>query len=136
VSYHPWRALRDLTHISLLWRERLPNGDLGHCLHAHRLIILSRRQTQAERRCTIAHELVHLERGPCAPSHVGREELVVEREAARRLISIEALAEAMAWSTDSAEVAEELWVDEPMLKARLDSLHPAERAYLRQRLST
>lgn len=133
--YHPWRHLRELTHVTLHWRERLPNGDFG-CTHFRSQIIeMARCQTQAERRCTIAHELVHLERGPVASCHVDAEERAVEREAARRLIEIRELGEALAWSTDMATVAEELWVDEPMLQARLDSLHPAERAYLRQRLT-
>jgi len=64
-----------------------------------------------------------------------REEIAVEREAARRLIDIRKLGEAMAWSSDPVTVAEELWVDELMLKARLEGLHPAERAYLRDRLA-
>lgn len=133
--YHPWRHLRELTNVSLLWRDRLPGDCLGQCLHEHRAILMSRRQTQAERRCTIAHELVHIERGP-VPAHLeAREEELVEREAARRLIGIRELGEALAWSTDMATAAEELWVDEPMLRARLDGLHPAERSYLKQRLA-
>lgn len=134
MLYHPWRALRDLAHVRLEWRDRLPNGDLGCTHHRLHLVLMARRQTQAERRCTIAHELVHLERGPVHIYHQAREEEAVEREAARRLISLEALADAMAWSTCSAEIAEELWVDEPMLKARMDALHPSERAYLQRRL--
>lgn len=133
--YHPWRRLRELADIQLRWVDGLPDGDLGLCSHEHRLLVMSRRQTQAERRCTLEHELGHLERGPVPAHMVEREEVVVEREAARRLIDIRKLGEAMAWSTDAATVAEELWVDEPMLKARLEGLHPAERAYLRDRLA-
>lgn len=133
--WHPWRRLRELDDIEVIWRDRLRDGDVGHCLHAHRVILMSRRQTQAERRCTITHELVHLERGPVAEHRREHEEVLVERESARLLIDIRKLGEALAWTSDLDQVAEELWVDVPMLQARLDGLHPAERGYLRERLA-
>lgn len=133
--YHPWERLRELAHLQLRWVDRLPDGDLGLCIHEHRLLVMSRRQTQAERRCTLAHELVHVDRGPAPAGRQELEETIVERIAARQLIDIRKLGEALAWSSEPATVAEELWVDEPMLRARLDGLHPAERAYLRERLA-
>lgn len=132
--YHPWHRLRELAHVELRWVDRLTDDDLGRCIHRHRMILMSSNQSQAERRCTLAHELVHLDRGPVTAAELDREEEIVERIAARQLIDIRKLGEAIAWSSDPATVAEELWVDEPMLKARLDGLHPAERAYLRDRL--
>lgn len=131
--YHPWRHLRDLAHVRLEWRH--DTHDLG-CTHFRAdLITMSTQQTQAERRCTIAHELVHLERGPVPPHLEAREEEVVEREAARRLIDLHDLGEALAWSPYPCEVADELWVDEAMLEARLAGLHPSERAWLRRRMA-
>lgn len=134
--YHPWRHLRTLTRWDLVWAT-LPVAVLGLVDFRRRRIILEPRQLQAERRSTIAHELVHVERGP-APAGgwwQAREERTVDRVAARRLISLDALAEALAWSSDPHEVAEELWVDVPTLEARLAHLHPAERHALRRRLA-
>lgn len=132
--WHPWRQLRERRHITLQWTDN-DTGQLGCFNHRTQTITLDRLQTQAERRCTLTHELIHAERGPCPPGMAAREEEIVEREAARRLIDIRPLIEAMAWSTDMSEIAAELWVDEPMLRARLRSLHPAERALLHRRLS-
>lgn len=85
---------------------------------------------QAERRCTATHELIHAERGDttCDPS--------VHQEAARRLIDIKALGEALAfYDGDLHQVADELWVDHETLAVRLNHLHPSERGYLRRRMS-
>lgn len=53
--------------------------------------------------------------------------------AARRLIPLGALGEALAWSLDAHTVADELDVDLPTLHARLAALRPAERTYLIRR---
>ena len=97
-------------------------------------ITLDRGLLQAERRSTLAHELEHVRRGPVPEWHWAREEAIVEREAARRMIDIRDLGEALAWSHDLHEAADELWVDVELLRARLDSLHPSERHYLKRRL--
>ena len=68
----------------------------------------------------------------CAP----REERAVAAIAARRLVSIEALAEAMRWSQDERAVAEELSVDVRTVRVRLRCLDDAERALLRERVHT
>jgi hypothetical protein len=87
---------------------------------------MARDQLQAERRCTLTHELVHLEWG-----HMGEQppaiELAVRVEASRRLIPIEDLVRVAVWAHGLEEAAEELWVDEETLQTRLDSLAPAER---------
>ncbi len=99
-------------------------------------VTLDKTLLQAERRCTIAHEVEHIRRGPvpAEPVLAAREEAAVEQAVARRLINIRDLGEALAWSQHPAVVAEELWVDEDTLRARLEHLHPAERAYLARRL--
>lgn len=131
--WHPWRQLRELSHIDLFWDDM--EDRLGHTNFAAGCITLTTGMTQAERRSTLTHELIHLERGQCSPEHDRREEAAVNRLAAKRLIPIERLAEALAWSGDPSEVADELWVDVPTLEARLTCLHPAERAFLNRRLS-
>lgn len=110
------------------------DGDvLGWCIATTPpRISLRRGLLQAQRRSTLTHELVHLERGPLADHAVldAREEEAVEREAARRLIPLDRLVWAMQWSRDEYEVADKLWVDVDIVHARLRSLTPAEELQL------
>lgn len=129
---HPWRRLRDLPQIVLEWHE---GGDAGWYDFETRTISLRRGMTQAERRSTLRHELEHHYRGDFLERLVEREETACELAAARDLIDIRKLGEALAWSQDLDEVADELWVDPALVHIRLRHLHPAERAYLRDRLS-
>lgn len=133
---HSWRRLRGLPDWLLRWR-RLPGAVEALTDHASRTIWMDPRLLQVERRCAIAHELEHVARGPVPPDPVlaAREEAAIDRAVARRLIPLEALGEALAWSRHLDEVADELWVDRPTLEVRLASLHPAERAHLRRRLA-
>lgn len=132
--YHPWRRLRELVDVTLHWHD---DGPAGWCRHSTQDVSLRRGMTQAERRSTICHEVVHLERGPAVRGYGAREELEVSKEAARRLLpDIRAVGEALAWAACLDEAADELWVDRGTLRARLDHLHPAERAYLKQRLAS
>lgn len=133
--HHPWRALRPLKQWTLIW-SILPGDTLGITDWSTRTITLDPRQLQAERRCTIAHELEHVRRGPLAstdPRHVSREEEQVNRAVARQLISLERLGDALSWSLDPHEVADALWVDLDTLHTRIEHLHPSERAWLRRR---
>jgi hypothetical protein len=132
--HHPWRALRALTDWSLLWAE-LPGDTLGVTDWRAKTITLRAGMLQRQRRATLAHELHHVARGPAPECLRRREEMIVERDAARQMIDLHALGEALAWSHHLSEVADELWVDEGMVRSRLDHLHPAERAYLRRRLN-
>ena len=95
-------------------------------------VVIDPALSQAQRRCVLAHELCHIERGPTPsdPWLHRREERAVRREAARRLISLDDLALALRWSRNVTELADELWVDEPTLRTRLAHLTPAERAWL------
>lgn len=131
--HHPWRRFRELVGWTLLFAH-LPEGILGLTDYRARTVTLAHGLTQAERRCTIAHETEHIHRGP-VPTHLQpREEVAVDHNVARQLIDIRALGEALAWALDEHEAADELWVDVPTLQARLRHLHPCERHYLRRRL--
>lgn len=82
----------------------------------------------AERRCALMHELVHDERG-IPHEHDPAEELAVEREAARRLISVDELIDVARWALSAEEAADELAVTEDLLRCRLSSMaHPVDRA--------
>ncbi|QRY48768.1 hypothetical protein JVX93_21500 [Mycolicibacterium boenickei] len=95
-------------------------------------IWLCRTLTQAERRCTLTHELVHRERGPVPadPAAAAREEQIVDEITARRLITLSQLAEGLRWSREPRELAEHLWVDRPTLETRMATLDPVEVADL------
>lgn len=98
-------------------------------------ISLRRGMTWAERRTTVLHECLHVERGPVLLSMADREELRVEKETARLLLpDLHTIGDALVWARDLAEAAEELGVDEHLLEVRLNHLHPAERGWLKQRL--
>jgi hypothetical protein len=90
--------------------------------------------TLAERRSTIAHEVEHITRGPAYIGYERREELAVCKAAAERLITFEALVDAMVWSGDEYELAAELWVDVGTVRDRLRSLSPWESAELSRRM--
>lgn len=132
--HHPWRTFRDLADWTLIWAP-LPFGVWGLTNFRTKTVTLAPGMTQVQRRCTIAHETQHVIRGPVARHHQAREERVVDRNAARLLLpDISAVGEALAWSQNEDEAADCLWVDRYTLRARLDALHPSERAYLKRRL--
>ncbi|MDO5533199.1 MAG: ImmA/IrrE family metallo-endopeptidase [Propionibacteriaceae bacterium] len=95
-----------------------------------RTIWLARGLSQRERRCTLAHELVHVDWGHTEgqPANV---EAAVNAEAARRLLpDLGTIGRALAWARTLDEAALELWVTREILVARLDALDDSERAHL------
>jgi hypothetical protein len=114
---------------------RLPDHLYG-CYDAHSdTIWVDDRLTPAERRCTLTHEHIHAERGDTALADrvlEAKQERAVHQEAARRLVSVDDLAEALKWAVDAREIAACLDVDLPTLQARLDLLNEYESAYLRE----
>lgn len=133
MRYHPWRAIRALTDVTVRWEPR--SGLLGGWCARTRTLVLHPDQTQAERRCTAAHELVHIERGDVGECD-DRTERLVHEEAARRLIPIRALAEQVVFYEDDHEaLAEALWVDQETLRVRIEHLHPSERGLLKRALA-
>jgi len=96
--WSPWGAVGQLDHVEVI-RAILPDQVGGVCarLGDRVVIVLDQRLSQAERRVTLAHELVHLERdsidccfwaqadGAWTGLQV-REEMAVNREVARRLV--------------------------------------------------
>lgn len=131
--WHPWRALRALTHLTYEEAD-LPDDTLALTHFGEHRIQISRDLLQAERRAALTHELIHLERGPFAACYVEQEERAVEAEAARRLIPLDALADALLWSWNEAELADELWVDEATVRTRLDGLTADEQAWIEDRM--
>lgn len=123
--YHPWRALRALgERVTLYWAD-LPDDILG-LTDGSSIIWMDPQQRQAKRRCTLTHELVHIELGHAAGcgSHGERH---VDRLTSQRLITMAHLLDALVWTHDLDEVAEELWVDRATLDARIACLTDEER---------
>jgi Zn-dependent peptidase ImmA (M78 family) len=102
-----------------------------------RTIWLHRDLTPAQRRCTLAHEVIHAARGDekCA-DHVltARQERLVEEIASRLLVPLPALADALTHSSDEGALCEELHVDAATLRSRLSYLTLDERRFLREHL--
>lgn len=67
---------------------------------------------------------------PIDPVLHAREEPTVERIAARRLIALDHLVDVLRCTRRTGEVAEELWVDLPMLDALVQSLTARERRWI------
>ncbi len=127
MSWHPWRHLaQHYPHITVSTRHVLPDGVMG--LRRGDQMWICATCGQAQRRATLAHEIAHLERGDRGHSAV--EERIVSIIAARRLIPFDRLVDGLRWAHNVAELADELWVDEPTVLCRLDSLDPVEVAEL------
>lgn len=133
--YSPWRHAADLgVHVLF---TTLAEGVLGCWDPDSRTVHLSPDLDQAERRSTLAHELIHAERGdePCVSTVLEvRQEAIVEAMAARQLITLHDLVAALGWCRNEAELAEDLWVDEALVRTRLAGLDDEEKAYIHERL--
>lgn len=125
--FDPWGTLRRLSHIHVAW-VRMPDGQPGRT-DGVRVVWLDSRLQQDERRCTITHELIHIEHGH-AGCQAPRIEYQVRAETARRLITIDALCRHAAWAHSAHELAEELWVTPSVLTDRLNTLTHNETAQL------
>lgn len=120
-TFNPWRTLRDLRSVKLVYDTSLPGEWLGACSTSRRRIWINatRVRTQAERRCVLTHELVHLHH-----NHEGHQPPAVERrvcaETAGLLITHTDLMSALAWTDDLYELADTLWVTPAVVRDRLD----------------
>ncbi|QZD97560.1 metalloprotease [Gordonia phage LonelyBoi] len=122
TRWHPWRRARDLhPDITIDCTRRLPAGTMG--LIGEQTVWIHRGLTQTERRCTLTHELMHIEM-PDA------DEETIERETARRLITLPQLVDAFRWLRHPSlpELAEHLWVDQQTAWTRMQNLDPIEVA--------
>lgn len=127
-AWSPWRYQRTHHPDVIIYEAELAGNMLGCVDIAGRRIWLDNRLTQAEKRSTLAHELGHLERGSlCDSTGDAIEERSVEEWAARQLIDARALARALRWSCRIDDIAEELWVDEHLVRARLRGLTDDEQ---------
>lgn len=128
----PYALLAGMPHLTLEVC-RLADDEMGRWVPKRQAILLDDRLDQAERRCTLVHELIHHLSGDhdlAAPELGAAQERLCRDRAARVLISMTALLDAMLWSDEADEIADQLWVDEATLWDRLENLTPEESAYL------
>lgn len=117
-------------------------ADLGGLVpevlcRARRIILIDLDQSPEGQRSSLAHAVAHLDLGHArtlSQFFETREEIEADRLAARRLIPLDAFAEAVSWSRERSAVATELGVDLSMLQVREESLSRAERRRLGKRL--
>jgi len=136
--YDPWADLRRNWPGIRLVIEAMDDDLLGELRLDEGVIAIRAGTSAAQSRCTLAHEIVHLERGvrDCGP-WLQREEHAVHSTAARRLIQVEDLIDAIRYlggSSDRAALAQLLDVDSETLAIRLAGLDRAEIRALRRAL--
>jgi hypothetical protein len=122
TTYHPWRNLRAHPEIDVIWPEIEIFGQTDGTT-----IQIDSRLGQTERRCTLEHEMQHVAAGHrCGQSE--SMELSIRQVVARRLVPISILAQALAYSLNLDEVAEDVWVTREVLDDRMAYLTEHETA--------
>jgi hypothetical protein len=114
-GWDPWRAAAALPRLEI-WYGDVPEGAVWHRDHRGDQITIDASAGARERRALLAHELVHLERGIGYPlasaATMEREEAIVRREVARRLVPPDELAALVARVGDLEPVTAEVVADE------------------------
>lgn len=142
TSHDPWKCLRDDHPNITMAVTRLPAGR-AWWMPEDQAIVIDDRLGQAERRSALQHELEHVAAGDthCDPKLRGggrigrRREKAADQAAARRLITLDELADAFAWCLGVDEVAEHLHVDQRTARARILGLTPEEKDYIESRIA-
>jgi Zn-dependent peptidase ImmA (M78 family) len=120
-------------------RHRPLSHDIPEVMCRRRKVILiEAKHSWAEKRCSLAHAVAHLDLG-----HTSNTAGIFDRDqeehanqlAARRMVTVEQLAAVLSWTRHDVEIAEELCVDLLTLEMRKRHLHPAEVAKLRRQVS-
>lgn len=137
MGWNPWRELRNRPEITF-GRCPLPGPISG--VYATKkgfaVILIEETLTRRDRNAVLAHELIHAERGGSIDARwmpgtwtavIAREEILVDREVARRLVPLDELAGFVQRHADTngcvvaADVAEEFDVPTSGRGDRLDA---------------
>lgn len=100
-----------------------------------KVILLEDEHSRVSRRCSLAHAVAHIDLGHQATGGgvLGvRQEAAADVLAARRLVAVAAIAQAVLYVESFAELAHEVEVDEHMLGVRIQHMHPSELGYVRE----
>ncbi|MCW2539556.1 MAG: hypothetical protein JWN95_1281 [Frankiales bacterium] len=136
--YDPWHDLGERWPGVTIQVVPMTGDLLGQISGDGRIIELRAGTSSGQRRATLAHEIVHLERGrhDCGPWQT-REERQVHAMASRRLLRVAELVtaiRALGGSQDLRALAVTLDVDLETLEVRLADLERRERRVMRQAL--
>lgn len=130
-----------MSRMDIAWPEgwavehaQLPNGLRGLTIFAERRSVIAGDLHPWQHTATCVHESIHAADGPVPAWQEAREEQRVNRETARRLIPLPALLHTMRETNDARMAAAILEVPVALIYARLQGLHPSERASLRRSL--
>lgn len=132
---HPWRRLRELgPDWKLVWSPHLPSDVYGYTDFAQQRIVLREGMSFAERRCSVFHEVEHVDHGEACDAAA---ELALNRRcAALMLPHMREIMDALIWHRgDHDAAADDLWVDPWTLDVRLSGLRGKEFDYYRERLA-
>jgi hypothetical protein len=110
-GWNPWRALRERRHLRLVFAELPRSCGRGALLDepdGSRTVLLDYRLGRVDRNAVLAHELVHDERNILYPASaptalVAKEEAIVRRITAERLVPLAELATLTARLVDIGE---------------------------------
>lgn len=141
MSYSPWQHVNTMRDVEVWTGDRLTYAD-AYWEPEHQVILLDARLGQAGRRSCLAHELQHVEAcdtccdvGPDGPRQARRQERRADDRAAGRLITLDELADALAWCLGPDELAEHLHVDERTVRARIRTLTDSEKVIIERRIA-
>ena len=124
---NPWADLTARSSLDLCCGG-VPRGLLG--APAGGRVWRPPRHAIRERRCTLAHELVHIDLDLVSDVTWAAEQRVRDVTARRLLPDIDAVASALAGGVDVATASDELWVTEDVLTDRLTNLNDEESNHL------
>jgi Zn-dependent peptidase ImmA (M78 family) len=115
AGWNPWAAARAVPHLEI-WFADVPDGATWHRDHDGDHITIDAAAPRRQRRALLAHELVHVERGVGYPAATAatmeREEAIVRRVVAVRLVPLDALSELVARRSDVEPITEVLVAEE------------------------
>lgn len=136
MPYSPWADLASRPEVALEWADL--RDRLGEYVHDLQLIRLRRGMLRRQARSVLAHELRHHDASDTptgCPVLDARQENRADREAARLLIDLRDLGDALALHDGHlGAVAVELYVSRAAVENRLRHLRPSERHWLHRRL--
>lgn len=130
MAVNPWQRLaEEWPHVSVTYADLgspYKHGATRWKAGRPVAVILHERLTQVQRRCTLAHELEHLDRGsPCESLRASIEQRVIRATAKYLLPDLSLIADAVGLY-DLHRAADELWVTFPVLVDRLRAMTDAE----------
>lgn len=105
----------------------MPEETLGFTDQDSQTIYIAKGLLQRQRRAVLAHELNHLH----APDAT---ECIIEAATAEQMIPLDKLVDALLWSQDENDIAEQLWCDVATVRDRLEGLTPAEHTWVNDEL--